>query len=131
MLEFEGRGVGEPRELCRHRRDDAHGMRDAVEKIRIAKSDVLGAGSHLLANISKHHLHRHNAKLTRINRNNWAMAAKMFAAARSLGVASGAMPAAGKNHMRVLRKRRQIAAVGRFKGQARYLRRAIPGAREL
>ena len=77
--------------------DDAPGVRDAVEKIGVAESDVLRAGFDLLANVGKNNLLWHDAELTGVNRNDRAMAAEVFAAARGFGVTGDAVFVVGKN----------------------------------
>src|SRR6266566_3157984 len=94
-------------------------MGDAVEKIGIAESDVLCSGGDLLANVGENIFDGDNAKLASVYGNNGTMAAEVFAAARCLGVADGAVFSIGHDNMSVGAQRGQIGAVGNFEGQAR------------
>src|SRR5215469_8246969 len=112
VLDLDGGVVGNARELrvqCLH---DAHGVGDAIEKVGIAKGDVLGAGRHLLADVGQHNVPRNHAKLPGVDRNDRAVPAEMFAAAGSFGVAGSAVQAVGKNDVGVIAQSGQIAAVG-------------------
>src|SRR5487761_1780974 len=102
MLDFDGRIIGESRKFLMQGFDKRNGMSDAVKKIRIAERDVLGAGGHLLANISENHVALDHAKNSVIDRHNGAMAAQMFAAAARFRVTHRALFAVRQNQSRVL-----------------------------
>ena len=99
--------------------DDTRGVGDAVEKIGIAESEVLGTGFDLLANVRKNDFPRHDAKLARINRYDRTMAAEMFAAARSFSVTGDAMRAVRENDVSVAAKGGKIRSVGKFECETR------------
>src|SRR5258708_39707431 len=94
-------------------------MGDAIEQIGIAEGDVLCSGSDLLANVGENILERDNAKLASVNRDDGTMSAEMFAAARCLSVADGAVFAAGHDDVGVVAQRGKIGAVGNFESEAR------------
>src|SRR5260221_3701923 len=119
MFDFDGGIVGEPRILGVKSFNDARGVGDAVKKIGIAEGDVFGAGLHLLANIGKDDFMPDDAELAVVNRDDGAMAAKMFAAARGFGVTGGAMLAGGENDVGVFFQGRKVCAIGNFKGETR------------
>src|SRR5262245_3581659 len=73
---------------CLHQGD---GMPDAVEEIRIAKSDVLGPSRYLLSDILQDHVTLHNPETPLIDWHNGAMAAEVLTATARLGVARYAL----------------------------------------
>ena len=87
-------------------------MADAIEKIRIAESDVFGAGIHLAANIFEDYFARDDAERAVVDRNDRAMAAKMFAAARGFRVAGDRALPSGKSQRGITIERRQSLAIG-------------------
>lgn len=95
VFDFAGDVVGEMRMLCVEHFDNSRGVSDAIEKIGIAECDVLGAGFDLLADVGEDYFLRDDTKLSSVNRNDWAVAAEMFAAARRFRVTGNAMLAAG------------------------------------
>ena len=102
VLDLDGDVVGQARMLAVQGFDDRHCMPNAVEKVGVTESNVLGARRNLTADVLQHHLALHNAECAVVNRHNRAVAAQVFAAAAGLGVADGAMLAAGQNQVRVL-----------------------------
>src|SRR4051794_36945939 len=68
---------------------EAHSVRGTVQEIRIAKSDVARAGSHLLPDILDHRLALDHPKSSFIDGNHGAMPAQMFAPAAGLRVSGG------------------------------------------
>ena len=119
MFNFDGGVVGELRMLGVKGFDDARGVGDAVKKIGITEGDVFGAGLHLLANVRQDDFLRDDAKLAVVNRDDGAMAAEVFAAARGFGVTGGAMLAGRENDVRVFFQGRKAGSVGNFKSEAR------------
>jgi hypothetical protein len=87
------------------------GVADAVEEIGIAKRDMLRARRHLAANILQHDVALHDAELPLVDRHNRTMPAQVLAAAAGFRIAHRAPRSAGKHELRVLRQRRQTAAV--------------------
>ena len=81
-------------------------MRDAIEKIGIAKSDVFGTGRDLLADIGEHDFPLNNAELARVNGNDGTVSAQMLAAAARFGVADSARVAAGQIQLCIPGERR-------------------------
>ncbi len=79
MLDLDGHVVGDVRKFAVERFYKLHRVPDSVEKIRIAKRNVLRAGRYLLANIRKHDLAVHNAKNALVHRDNRTVPAKMLA----------------------------------------------------
>jgi hypothetical protein len=101
VSDLDGGVVGEQRMLSMQSFDNAGGVRDAVEEIGIAEGDVLGTRLDLLANVGEDDFLRDDSELAVVDRNNWAMAAEMFAAARSFGVTGGAVVAGWENDVGV------------------------------
>src|ERR1700730_6063080 len=98
--------------------DDWDRVAHRIEKVRIAKGDVLSAGGDLLANIREDDFWIHEAKRAIVNRNDGTVPAMVLAAATRLGVADGAMLAAGKDQMRVRLQRGQAVAIRNFEAQS-------------
>jgi hypothetical protein len=67
--------------------DDGCGVAGTVEEIRIAESDVFGAGSHLAANILQDDILLYHAKSPVVHGDHRAVPAQVFAAAARFGVA--------------------------------------------
>jgi hypothetical protein len=101
--------------------DDARGVGNAIEEIRIAEGNVLRTGFDLLTNVGKHNFLRNDAELAVVNRNNWTVATEVFAAARSLGVARGAVFSRRQNHMGIFAKSGQARAIRDLERKARNL----------
>src|SRR5262245_20661833 len=114
--------VGELRKLRVQLIHDARGVRHAIEKVRIAESDVPSADRDLLANIAEDYFARNNTKLAGIHRDDRAVAAKMFAPARRFGVADGVVRSIRENNVRVLAEFRQAGAIRQFERQTRQWR---------
>ena len=104
VFDFDGDIVGEMRMLCVERFDNSRGVCDAIEKIGIAEGDVLGAGFDLLSNVGEDYFVRDHTKLAGVNRNDWAVAAEMFAAAGRFRVTGNAMRAGGQYNVSVFPK---------------------------
>ena len=79
MLDFDRDVIREPRKFSVQRFHKSYGVPYTVEKIRVAKGDVLGPGGNLLANILKHHFAVHHTEYAVVDRNDRAVAAKMLA----------------------------------------------------
>jgi DNA gyrase subunit A len=62
---------------------------------------------------------RNDAELAVVNRDDWAMAAEMFAAARGFGVTGGAVLAAWKNNVSIFFQGRKACTVGNFEDEMR------------
>ena len=118
VFDFDGDVVGEMRMLCVEHFDNSRGVSNAIEKIGIAECDVLGAGFDLLANVGENYFVRYDTKLSSVNRNDRAVAAEMFAAARRFGVTGNAMRAAGQYHVSVFAESGKSGAVRDFEGKA-------------
>src|SRR6266404_5613701 len=99
------------------RRNEFHGVTDAVEEIRIAEGDVLRAGGHLAANVFEHHLAADDSKDALIDRHDGAMAAKMLAAAARFRRTNDAKAISGNDEMRILLHRGHSGPIGDFKLQ--------------
>jgi len=119
VFDFDGDVVGEMRMLCVEHFDNSRGVCNAIEKIGIPECDVLGAGFDLLANVGEDYFVRDDTKLSSVNRNDRAVAAEMFAAARRFRVTGNAMRAAGQYHVSVFAKSGKSGAVWDFEGKAR------------
>ena len=107
VLDLDGHVVGNFRKLLMKRRNDLERVPRTVEKIRIAKSDVLGARGHLLADVGEDNFLLHDSELAVINRNDRAVTAKVLAPAAGFRVAGHALFAAGQDQMRVMLELRQ------------------------
>src|SRR4051812_20422805 len=83
------------------RLDDAHGVRRSVEEIRIAKGDVLRAGADLRGDVGQYHLGLDDAELSVVDRNDWAMATPMPAAAARFGVTGYPARAVAESQRRI------------------------------
>src|ERR1700676_5709404 len=81
MLDLDRDVIRDFRELAMKGLDQFQGMPNAVEKIRIAKRNVLRPSRHLPPNIFQHHVALHDAENAVVHRNNWAMPAQMLAPA--------------------------------------------------
>src|SRR5271154_2988407 len=101
MLNLYGGVVGDLRKFAMKGFDNGNGMTDRIEKIGIAKSDMLRPRGYLLANTRQHDFRVNQSKRAVVDGNDGTVAAVMFAAAAGFGVADGTMFAAGKNEMRV------------------------------
>src|SRR5690349_9099518 len=112
MLDLDGGIVGQFREITVKRLDDANRMCGAVEEIRIAERDVLGAGRHLPPYVLEYDLRLHDPKMAVVHGNHRAVPAQMFAAAAGFRITS----APGISIYAKLR----IAAQWRQRGSVRY-----------
>src|SRR5246127_1717531 len=101
MFDLDGGIVGQMRMVHVKSFDDASGVGDAVEEIRITKRDVLRACRNLLSNVGQNYVERDYAELAFINGNDGAMAAQMFAAAGRFDVSGYAVCAIRQNDVRV------------------------------
>ena len=97
------------------RADDGQGVRRAVEKIRIAEGDVFGADGDLGADIAEDDGAIDDTEGALVDGDDWAMTAKMFAAARGFGVADDAAGAVGHAQARVIFEVGEAGAVGKNK----------------
>src|SRR5213592_1284717 len=97
MLDLDGNVVGKPRKFLVQFLHKCHSMADAVEKIRIAKRNVLCSGLYLLANILEHDFALQDPEDAFVDRNNRTVPAKVLASPASLRVTRHAMLAGRKN----------------------------------
>ncbi len=81
VFDLNGHVVSYGRKLAVKCFHEFHGVTYAVKEIRIAEGDVLRPGGHLAANIFEYHIPTDNSKQSLVNRHDWAMTAKMLAAA--------------------------------------------------
>ncbi len=100
------------------RLDQGDGVAGTVEKIRVAKSDVLCPGSYLLANVGQHYFWLHKAKAPVVNRHNGAVAAKVFTAPAGLGVTNQFVLLRAGDQVSILIQRGQTRPVGGKEGLA-------------
>src|SRR5580704_9248961 len=117
MFDFYGGIVGDLRKFAMQGFDDGNGVTHGVEKIGVAKGDVLRARADLLTDIRKYNFRFDQAKCAVVDGNNGTVTAMMLAAAAGFGVADGAMLAVGKNEMRVGFQGRQAVAIGNLETQ--------------
>jgi hypothetical protein len=89
-----------------------------VEKIRIAKSDVLRSGGNLLADICQYYFAIDNPKDSVVHRHDRAVPTEMLATAARFGVTGDAMLSAWQNQMRVGAEWWQAVAVGSLETQS-------------
>ena len=83
--------VREAGKLVRQRLDHPERMPNAVEKVRVAKRDVLGAGRHLRADIRQDDVDRDDPKASVVNGDDRAVPAEVLAAAARFRVADDPM----------------------------------------
>src|SRR5208282_5366882 len=95
-----------------------HRVTNAVKKIRIAEGNVLRAGGHLISNVLHHDVATDDSEDPFINRYDWAMAAKMFAATAGFRGTDEAESAARNNEMGVLVDGWHFRTVWNFEGEA-------------
>src|SRR5580658_9734284 len=113
MFDLDRRVVRNTWKFLVKRFDNRQRMPDAVEKIRIAESDMRRARCHLPPNILEHDLARYNPEHSVIDRDNRAMAAKMFASSARLRVSREKFFTVRQGQPRVPIERRKSATVGR------------------
>ncbi len=118
MFDFNGYIVGEFGKFAVQRFDQRDGMANSIEKIRIAKCNVLSARRDLLADVGENNFPIHDAKNAVIDGNNRAMTAQMLATAAGLGVTHGTVLPGRQNEMRVRAQRRQASAIGNLEAQS-------------
>ena len=106
VLDLDGHVVGDFGKFAVKRFDKLHRVADAVEKIRIAKRNVLRARRHLAANIFKHDIAADDSKDAFVHRHNRTMPAKMLAAAAGFRRTDDAVAIAGNDEVRILLDRR-------------------------
>jgi hypothetical protein len=112
MLDFYRDIVAHVGKFAMQLADNGERVRAAVEKVGIAKGDVLGSRANLPADVFEHNLSWDDAKNTVVDGHNRAVTAEMLAAAAGLGVTRDEMAAAGQHHVRVFVQRRKASAVG-------------------
>lgn len=122
MFDFDGHVVGQMRMVSVKSFEDASGVGDAIEEIRIAEGDVLRACCDLLTNVGENYVERDYAELALINGNDGAMAAEMFAAAGGFGVTGYALRAVRENDVCVFVEIGKFEAIRNFECQARNFR---------
>src|SRR5271170_5695197 len=105
MLDLDGHVIRHAGKFRVKRRNKLERVADPVEKVRIAKGNMLRPGCHLLPDIRHHRVAGNNPKHTVVNRHNWAMPAKMLAAPASLRRSHNAMPVPWNDQMRIFLKR--------------------------
>ena len=81
MFDFYGDVVRHLGKLAVKFFDEIHRVTNAIEKVRITERDVLRARGHLSPNVLHHNVTADDAKDAFVNRDDGAMAAKVFAAA--------------------------------------------------
>ena len=111
MLDFDGDVVRKLRKFRVQIADDRERVADAIEKIGIAEGDVPGARGDLLADIGENRLFFHDAENAIVHGDDRAMAAAMFAAAASFGVAGDAVTAVRQDDAGVAREGGKTGAV--------------------
>ena len=94
-----------------HRRDDPQAVGRAVEEVRVAERDVLGAGRDLLPDVGEDHLARHHPEAAVVHRDDGAVAAEVLAAAARLREPDGAGAAAREFERGVALERGEAASV--------------------
>src|SRR3989441_2969933 len=100
--------LGKLRMQCLHQGDS---MTNAVEKIRIAKGDVLGPSRDLLSDIRQDHVTLHNPETPLIDWHNRAMAAQVLTATARLGIARDALLFWPHDEARISERRGENLAV--------------------
>src|SRR6266700_3532613 len=93
-------------------------MPNAVEKIWIAKGDVLGPSRDLLSDIRQDHITLHNPETPLIDWYNGAMAAQVLTATARLGVARDALLLWPHDEARISERQGYILAVWHHKALA-------------
>src|ERR1700687_4319114 len=117
MFDLDGHIVGDLRKLAMKRLDQFRRVANAIEKVRVAKRNMLRAGGHLLADVLEHNFAAHNSKDAFVHRHDGAVAAEMFAAAAGFRGADDSIANARDHEVRVLLKRRHPRAVRYFERQ--------------
>ena len=90
-------------------------MSNAIEKIRVAESDVLRARRNLLTDVFKNHFTVDNTEDTVVHGNDGAMTAKVFASSAGFRVARYAVFAGREDDLGVFRRQWKPVSVGRMK----------------
>jgi hypothetical protein len=118
VLDLDGHVVGDAGALASEALDDRLCVTDAVEEVRIAESDVAGAGGDLCACVGENDLRRDDPEAAVIDRHDRAMPAAVFAAAARLGVTGDALFTA-RLQAGVSRQRRQAGSIRDLEDQPR------------
>src|SRR5947209_18310177 len=93
------------------RAHDLHGMRGAIEEIRVAERNMLRAGRHLAAYIFENDVTLHDAKCASIHRDHGTVTAQVLASTARLRVADNAGRSIRQREMRIIFERRQVVAI--------------------
>src|SRR5208283_275320 len=117
MLDLDRYVVAKLREFAMQGFHQRYRVAHTIKEVRVAKGEVLRAGSNLLTDVREHNFAIDNPKDAVVDRHNRAVAAKMLAAAARFGVTGDTMLSTWQNQMRVGPERRQAVAVGHLKTQ--------------
>src|SRR6202167_2451996 len=117
MFDLDGHVVGHAGKFRVKRRHKFERVAYPVEKVRIAKGNMLRPSRYLRADIRHHHYAINNPKHAVVNGHNGAMAAKMLAAPAGLGGSHNAMPISRNDQMRIIPKRRHPRPVRHLEGE--------------
>src|ERR1700687_4730078 len=115
MLDFYGCVVSDLGEFAMELLHQRNRMADAIEKVWIAKRNMLCAARDLPADVFHHNFAWHDAKNTVVYRHNRAVPAQVLASPASFRGAYNAVAVAGNNQVRVLLHLRQTRAVRHLK----------------
>src|SRR5690348_122622 len=118
VLDLDCNVEGKLRKFPVHGFNNGKRMGGSVEEIRIAKTDMLGAGLNLFANVFEYNLPLHNPEDAVVNGNNGAMAAQVFAPAAGFRVAGNFESSVWHQEVGVLAERRKIGAIWRDEAEA-------------
>lgn len=118
MLDFYGHVVRDAGKVAVKFFDQFEGVADAVEKIGIAKRDVLCARGDLLADILQDGVAADDAKNAFVYGHDWTMPAEMFAAAAGFRRTNKPEAAAGNDEVSVFLDGRKAGAVRNFERKA-------------
>ncbi len=117
MLDLDRHVVADPRKFAVKRLHKLHRVPDPIEKVRIAKRNMLRPRRHLLANVRKHHLAAHNSKHAFVHRHDRTVPAKMFAPAAGLRRSHHAIAVARNHQMRIFLQPRHPRSIRHLKRQ--------------
>ena len=87
----------------------------SIKKVGIAKRNVLGTHSDLLGDVLQNDFLLYDAKLTVVDRDNWAVSAPVLASATCFCVTHGPMRSVRHVKVRILVQYWQSGAIGREK----------------
>src|SRR5260221_3813804 len=87
MLNLNGDVIRQPRKFVVKRAHDGDSMTRAIEKIRIAKGDMLRPGGYLSPDVRQHNILLYDSESAVVDRDHRAMPAEMLAAAAGFRIA--------------------------------------------